>query len=80
MEGIRALYRGFGLAQLVWGPYNAIYLPLWEATKRGAAHYSGVKSVHELEVQWELLSSFFSASCAAALTNPMVLVPYFVLN
>lgn len=71
VEGVRALYRGFGLAQMVWGPYNAIYLSLWEATKRAAARYSGVESVHKLDVHWELLSSFFSASCAAAITNPM---------
>ncbi|KAI5063556.1 hypothetical protein GOP47_0022103 [Adiantum capillus-veneris] len=74
VEGVRALYRGFGLAQMVWGPYNAIYLPLWEASKRAAARYTGVDSVQKLEVQWELLSSFFSASCAAAITNPMDVV------
>lgn len=71
VEGLRALYRGFGLAQMVWGPYNAIYLPLWEATKRAAAFYSGAESVQKLDVQWELLSSFFSASCAATVTNPV---------
>ncbi|KAH6558844.1 hypothetical protein KP509_1Z042400 [Ceratopteris richardii] len=74
MEGIGALYRGFGLAQMVWGPYNAVYLPLWEASKQTAARYTGVDSVQKLELQWELLSSFFSASCAAAITNPMDVV------
>ncbi|MCO5551132.1 hypothetical protein L7F22_004629 [Adiantum nelumboides] len=74
VEGLRALYRGFGLAQMVWGPYNAIYLPLWEASKQAAVRYTGAESVQKLDVQWELLSSFFSASCAAAVTNPMDVV------
>ncbi|XP_024535125.1 mitochondrial substrate carrier family protein E-like [Selaginella moellendorffii] len=70
-EGFGALYRGFLLAQMVWGPYNAIYLPLWETCKRFAARYSQVDSVEKLDIGYELGSSFFSASVAAAITNPM---------
>eukprot|EP00897_Mesotaenium_endlicherianum_P007363 jgi/Mesen1/6655/ME000340S05817 len=70
-EGVGALYRGFLLAQLVWGPYNAMYLPLWEATKRGCTRLAGVPTVKELPVQWEAASAFSSAAFAAFMTNPM---------
>ncbi|KAJ7564855.1 hypothetical protein O6H91_02G036600 [Diphasiastrum complanatum] len=70
-EGIVAFYRGFLLAQMVWGPYNATYFPLWEATKRLSVWYSGAESIEKLDLHWELASSFCSASFAAAITNPM---------
>eukprot|EP00850_Spirogloea_muscicola_P009630 SM000054S18116 [mRNA] locus=s54:562759:563797:- [translate_table: standard] len=73
-EGVGALYRGFMLAQMVWGPYNAIYLPLWEATKQAAVRCTGVKSKKDLKIQWELLSSLSSAAFAAGITNPMDVV------
>jgi len=71
-EGIGAIYRGFLLAQMVWGPYNAVYLPLWEATKRACVWYSGAESVEKLNIHYELGSSFLSSAFAAGLTNPMV--------
>ncbi len=71
-EGIGAMYRGFLLAQMVWGPYNAVYLPLWEATKRACVWYSGAESVEKLSIHYELSSSFLSSAFAAGLTNPMV--------
>ncbi len=71
-EGIGAIYRGFLLAQMVWGPYNAVYLPLWEATKRACVWYSGAESVEKLKIHYELGSSFLSSAFAAGLTNPMV--------
>jgi len=71
-EGFGALYRGFLLAQLVWGPYNAVYLPLWEANKRLCARLSGAESVEKLGVQYELGSAFVSSAFAAGVTNPMV--------
>ena len=71
-EGVGALYRGFVLAQLVWGPYNAVYLPLWEANKRLCVRLSGAESVEKLQVQYELGSAFVSSAFAAGLTNPMV--------
>jgi hypothetical protein len=71
-EGFGSLYRGFLLAQLVWGPYNAVYLPLWEANKRLCVRLSGAESVEKLGVQYELGSSFVSSAFAAGLTNPMV--------
>jgi len=71
-EGIGAMYRGFLLAQMVWGPYNAVYLPLWEATKRACVWYSGAESVEKLNIHYELSSSFLSSAFAAGLTNPMV--------
>jgi hypothetical protein len=70
-EGIGAMYRGFLLAQMVWGPYNAVYLPLWEATKRACVWYSGAESVEKLNIHYELSSSFLSSAFAAGLTNPM---------
>ncbi|BBN16303.1 hypothetical protein MPTK1_7g05190 [Marchantia polymorpha subsp. ruderalis] len=70
LEGAAALYRGFLLAQMVWGPYNAIYLPLWEASKKVAVKFSEAESKEKLAVQYELGSAFFSASIASALTNP----------
>lgn len=70
-EGIGALYRGFLLAQLVWGPYNAVYLPLWEANKRLCVRLSGAESVEKLGIQYELGSAFVSSAFAAGLTNPM---------
>ncbi|XP_024543461.1 mitochondrial substrate carrier family protein E-like [Selaginella moellendorffii] len=73
-EGLGALYRGFLLAQMVWGPYNAIYLPLWERTKMLAVRYTGVESKEQLGMHWELSSSFLSASVASACTNPMDVV------
>eukprot|EP00249_Psilotum_nudum_P029082 c39297_g1_i1 orf=326-1261(+) len=73
-EGLKALYRGFGLAQMVWGPYNAIYLPLWEAAKSLAVSYSRVETKEKLDLHWELASSFSSASFAAAVTNPVDIV------
>lgn len=72
-EGVGALYRGFVLAQLVWGPYNAVYLPLWEANKRLCVRLSGAESVEKLGVQYELGSAFVSSAFAAGLTNPMVI-------
>lgn len=71
-EGVGALYRGFLLAQLVWGPYSAVYLPLWEANKRLCARLSGAESVEKLGIQYELGSAFVSSAFAAGLTNPMV--------
>eukprot|EP00898_Chlorokybus_atmophyticus_P007165 jgi/Chlat1/744/Chrsp104S00023 len=73
-EGWRALYRGFGMTQAVWMPFNAVFLPLWEGSKQLAAHYTGAASVHELAVEWELLSAFTSSAFAAAITNPMDIV------
>lgn len=70
-EGVGAMYRGFLLAQLVWGPYNAVYLPLWEANKRLCVRLSGAESVEKLSVQYELGSSFVSSAFAAGVTNPM---------
>jgi hypothetical protein len=63
-EGFGSLYRGFLLAQLVWGPYNAVYLL--------CVRLSGAESVEKLGVQYELGSSFVSSAFAAGLTNPMV--------
>ena len=71
-EGICALYRGYVLNQMVWGPFNAIYLPLWEASKRASVHFSGAESTKKLDIQYELGSAFYSAGLAAAMTNPMV--------
>ena len=45
VEGPRALYTGFGVTQAVWAPFNAIYLPLWEGTKRLGVRVTGVPSV-----------------------------------
>lgn len=73
-EGIKALYRGFGITQLVWGPFNAIFLPLWEGSKRLGIWHSGAGSLKELDVKYELAASFGSSSVAAALTNPMDVV------
>ncbi|KAL3679750.1 hypothetical protein R1sor_022706 [Riccia sorocarpa] len=70
VEGFSALYRGFFLTQMVWGPYNAIYLPLWEASKAVAVKFSGAESKEKLQVQYELGSAFFSSAVASALTNP----------
>lgn len=71
-EGIRAFYRGFLLNQMVWVPFNAVYLPLWEASKRACARFSGAGSVEKLDVRYELGSAFFCSAFAAGLTNPMV--------
>lgn len=119
------------LLQMVWGPFNAVFLPLWESGKRVAVQYTGVGSVSaphphhceqpsaprvgrfpalsdtglrvmlttkhrrdrswlfvgmgvrflaldlavqvkELDVRYELLSSFLSSAVAAAISNPMV--------
>lgn len=57
---------------MVWGPYNALYFPLWEGTKRLSMWYSGAESISQLDMRWELGSSFCSAAIAAGLTNPMV--------
>eukprot|EP00246_Nothoceros_aenigmaticus_P014726 TRINITY_DN5795_c0_g2_i1.p1 TRINITY_DN5795_c0_g2~~TRINITY_DN5795_c0_g2_i1.p1 ORF type:complete len:309 (-),score=36.37 TRINITY_DN5795_c0_g2_i1:384-1310(-) len=73
-EGLFALYRGFWLAQMVWGPYNALYFPLWEATKKLSVWCSGVDSIAQLDMRWELASSFCSAGFAAGVTNPMDIV------
>ena len=35
----------YPLLQMVWGPFNAVFLPLWESGKRVAVQYSGVGSV-----------------------------------
>eukprot|EP00850_Spirogloea_muscicola_P002126 SM000008S22215 [mRNA] locus=s8:413703:416048:- [translate_table: standard] len=43
-EGFGALYRGFLMTQLVWGPFNAVYLPLWEGSKQALARLSGAAS------------------------------------
>lgn len=71
-EGISAFYRGFLLNQMVWVPFNAVYLPLWETSKRMCSRLSGVDAVEKLDVQYELGSAFFCSAFAAALTNPMV--------
>lgn len=73
-EGIGALYRGFGLAQFVWGPYNAMYLPLWERFKRVSVSITGKESVEKLPIQWEAASAFSAAAIASFLTNPMDVV------
>lgn len=45
VEGPLALYRGFGVTQLVWAPFNAVFLPLWEGTKRLGVSVTGAPSV-----------------------------------
>ena len=71
-EGVGAFYRGFLLNQMVWVPFNAVYLPLWEASKRACARFSGAGSVEKLDVRYELGSAFLCSAFAAGLTNPMV--------
>ncbi|KAG0558748.1 hypothetical protein KC19_10G051000 [Ceratodon purpureus] len=70
-EGVGAFYRGFLLNQMVWVPFNAVYLPLWEASKRACARFSGAGSVEKLDVRYELGSAFLCSAFAAGLTNPM---------
>lgn len=70
-EGIRAFYKGFLLNQMVWVPFNAVYLPLWEFSKRVCAQVSQVDSLEDLAIQYELGSAFFCSAFAASLTNPM---------
>ena len=74
VEGPLALYRGFGVTQAVWAPFNAVYLPLWEGGKRLGIAVSGAPSAKELPVQYELASAFFSSALAAAISNPMDVV------
>jgi hypothetical protein len=74
VEGPVALYRGFGVTQAVWAPFNAVYLPLWEGGKRAGVALSGVGSAAELPVQYELASAFCASALAAALSNPMDVV------
>jgi hypothetical protein len=64
-------------------PFNAVFMPLWEASKRTCARLSGAESTEKLEIQYELASAFFPSAFAAALTNPMVRVSlnlFFVPN
>ncbi|KAG0622558.1 hypothetical protein M758_3G106800 [Ceratodon purpureus] len=70
-EGLRAFYRGYLLNQMLCVPFNAVFMPLWEASKRACAQLSGAESVEKLELQYELGSAFFPSALAAALTNPM---------
>ena len=64
-------------------PFNAVFMPLWEASKRVCAELSGAGSVEKLEFQYEIGCSLFPSALAAALTNPMVRVSldhFFVPN
>lgn len=58
--------------QMLCIPFNAVFMPLWEASKRTCAQLSGAESVEKLEIQYELASSLFPAAFAAAVTNPTV--------
>ena len=69
VEGPLALYRGFGVTQAVWAPFNAVYLPLWEGGKRLGVTLSGADSLAALPVQYELASAFFSSAFAGALSH-----------
>lgn len=57
---------------MVWILFNAAYLPLWEASYRECARFSGAGSVEKLDVRYELGSAFLCSGFAAGLTNPMV--------
>ncbi len=68
VEGPLALYRGFGVTQAVWAPFNAIYLPLWEGGKRLGVVASGAASAQELPLRYELAAAFCSSAFAGALS------------
>ena len=57
-------------SQMVWAPFNAVFLPLWEGGKRLGVRVSGCGTLDQLPVQWELASSFLASALAAAISNP----------
>ena len=70
VEGPLALYRGFGITQAVWAPFNAVYLPLWEGIKRAGIRITGCGDAAHLPVEWELGASLTASAVAAAISNP----------
>ena len=74
VEGPAALYRGFGVTQLVWGPFNAIFLPLWEGIKREGVARTGVSTPAQLPLSWEVGAALGASAVAAAASNPMDVV------
>ena len=70
VEGPMALYRGFGITQAVWAPFNAVYLPLWEGIKRLGVTVTGCGDTASLPVRWELGASTMASAFAAAISNP----------
>jgi len=78
-EGAGALYRGFLAHQLLWGPFNAIFWPLYEKSKAyasskivarsGDKEGSGYSSAYVYPV-----CALFSGVVAGAVTNPVDLV------
>lgn len=73
VEGPLALYRGFGVTQAVWAPFNAVFLPLWEGGKRYGMRVNGCDSA-ALPIEWELGSALCASAIAAAISNPMDVV------
>ena len=74
VEGPLALYRGFGVTQAVWAPFNAVYLPLWEGGKRLGVAVSGVEGLAQLPVQYELAAAFTASAFAGAKRRACVCV------
>ena len=72
VEGPLALYRGFGVTQAVWAPFNAVYLPLWEGGKRAGVALSGVADVASLPLPYELAAAFVSSAFAGAPALPVL--------
>jgi hypothetical protein len=66
VEGPLALYRGFGVTQAVWAPFNAVYLPLWEGAKRLGLAVSGAPTPQDLPLRYELAAAFGSSAFAGA--------------
>lgn len=73
-EGFRSLYRGFLLHQMLWLPFNAIFWPLYEGSKKFLGDYKGIKAEGEeasLPLWGYPVCSLASATLAGAATNPI---------
>lgn len=55
--------------KLVWAPFNAVFLPLWEGLKRLGMRTTGAASATELPLRWEVGSALAASAFAAALSN-----------
>lgn len=68
-EGVSSIYRGFLLHQFLWGPFNAIFWPMYEKSKSIFVEEEETNSVYKYA-----LCSFASAAIAGAVTNPVDLI------
>jgi len=70
-EGLRGIYKGYGVTMASFGPFSALYFVFYEKFKFSSKEFLGVTGNNSLPFYWVLLSSAGAGALASWMTSPL---------